>query len=130
VGGWSAWVGAVAIAQQDGTALPAHAAWVARDPGRFYQFLGVPGDAAGRAAFAPTLASFRELSDPARLGRQPDRVALVEVTQPSATVTTVAKSAPGLAVSLDEVAFLNHTTADAVVKKGFLLKVVRQPSAP
>jgi predicted Zn-dependent protease len=128
VNGWPAWVGQIAIARQDGTTLAAHAAWVARDADRYFQFLGVPADPTGRAAFSPTLLSFKGLADPAKLGRQPDRVQLVEVTQPSATVSTVAKSAPALAIPLDEVAFLNHTTADAVLRKGFLLKVVRRSS--
>jgi hypothetical protein len=55
-------------------------------------------------------------------------VQLVTVAQPSATVATVAKSTARLAIPLEEVAFINHTTADAIVRRGFLLKVVEKPA--
>jgi predicted Zn-dependent protease len=128
VSAWPAWVGRIVIPKEGAAGTPLHGAWVGRDAGRFYQFLGAPGDAAGQTTFTSTLNSFRELTDAAKLERQPDRVQLLEVKQPSATVSTVAKGASRLAIPLEEVAFLNHTTIDAIVRRGFLLKVVEKPA--
>ena len=125
---WPAWIGRIVIPKEGAAGSPLHGSWVARDAGRYYQFLGVPGDAIGQPGFSSTLMSFRELTDAAKLGRQPNRVQLVTVAQPSATVTTVAKSTARLAIPLEEVAFINHTTADAIVRRGFVLKVVEKPA--
>jgi predicted Zn-dependent protease len=128
VNAWNAWIGQIVIPKEGTTGTPLHAAWVARDAGRYFQFLGAPGDATGQPDFHSTLMSFKNLTDPALLGRLPNRVALVTVAQPSATVATVANGAGRLAIPMEEVAFLNHTTTDAIVHSGFLLKIVQLPA--
>ena len=125
---WPAWIGRIVIPKEGAAGSPLHAAWVARDAGRYYQFLGAPGDAAGEPGFSSTLTSFRELTDAAKLGRQPNRVELVTVAQPSATLATVVQGTARLAIAAEEIAFINHATTDAILRKGFLLKVVQEPA--
>lgn len=122
VGGWPAWVGGVEFSQ--GQAREMWVAWVAREPGYFYQFMAIPRDNATHEYFRQTLRTFRQLTDPEILNRGPDWVHVTEVKLPSATVTSVAESFPKLAVPVEEVALLNNLWDESIVHAGERLKVV------
>lgn len=126
VGGWPAWVGAVQF-EQMAQGEPVYVAWVARDEGRFYQFMAVPQDAVTRDAFRQTLWTFRELKDPEKLARRPDRLYVVRVEGPARTLAEFAEESERLAVPLDEVALLNHMNEDSPVADGQRVKVVWKP---
>src|SRR5262249_32206102 len=123
VNGWPAWVGTVATQSSDGTTSQLALAVVQRESGSYYQFLGAPVGAVN-SAFRSTVQSFRDLSDPAKLDRQPNRIQLVTVSRSGQTVAGVAKGVSGVAVPVEEVAVLNHLEADAPLPQGFELKVV------
>jgi predicted Zn-dependent protease len=122
VGGWPAWVGAVEFSQ--GQAREMWVAWVAREPGYYYQFMAIPRDEVTHEYFRQTLRTFRELTDPEILNRGPDWVHVAEVELPSATIGTVAESFPRLAVPVEEVALLNNMWDESIVHSGERLKVV------
>jgi predicted Zn-dependent protease len=128
VNGWPAWVGTVNTQSSDGTVSSLALAIVQRESGSYYQFLGAPGNAVG-TEFTSVLQSFRELSDPAKLDRQPDRLQLVTVSRPGQTVQSVASGVKNLAVSADDVAFLNNLQVDSPVPQGYQLKVVEKGTA-
>jgi predicted Zn-dependent protease len=122
VGGWPAWVGGVEFSQ--GQAREMWVAWVAREPGYYYQFMAIPRDDITHEFFRQTLRTFRELTDPEILERGPDWVHVTDVDLPSATVSTVAGRFPNLAVKVEEVALLNNLWEESIVHSGERLKVV------
>ena len=123
VGEWPAWAGAVQFAHA-AEGEPSYVAWVAREEGRYYQFLAVPQDAVTRDAFRQTLWTFRELKDPAKLKRAPDRLQVIRVEGPARPLAVFAKESDRLAAPLDEVALLNHLRQDSPVREGDRIKLV------
>jgi predicted Zn-dependent protease len=128
VSGWPAWVGTVNTQNSDGSTSSLALAIVQRESGSYYQFLGAPGGSIG-GEFSSVLGSFRDLSDPSKLDRQPDRLELVTVSHSGQTLQSVASGVKGLAVSMDDVAFLNNMQVDTPVPQGYLLKVVQKGTA-
>jgi predicted Zn-dependent protease len=125
VNGWPAWVGTVSTQNSDGTTSSLALAIVQRESGSYYQFTGAPGNVIGNE-FASALQSFRDVSDPAKLDRQPDRLQLVTVSRSGQTVQSVAQGVKNLAVSVDDVAFLNNMETNTPVPQGYQLKVVQK----
>jgi predicted Zn-dependent protease len=66
----------------------------------------------------------RPLTDAEKLGRQPSRLRVIEVTQASTTLAAVARATPELAVSLEEIALLNAMGENATVRRGTRVKMV------
>jgi predicted Zn-dependent protease len=128
VNGWPAWVGTVNTQNSDGTVSSLALAVVQRESGSYYQFIGAPGNGIANE-FGSVLQSFREVSDPAKLDRQPDRLQLVTVSRSGQTVQSVAQSVKNLAVSVDDVAFLNNMETTTPVPQGYQLKVVQKGTA-
>ena len=130
VGGWPAWVGAVQF-RNVARGEPLYVAWVAREEGRYYQFMAVPQDAPTRDSFRQTLWTFRELKNPELLARQPDRLRILRVEGQARTLAAFAQESDRLAIPLDEVALLNHMREDSRVADGQRVKVVwRAEGAP
>src|SRR5262245_31398360 len=125
VGGRPAWVGAVRTQSQGGTTQRLGRAVIQRESGSFYQFVGAPAGSVDNA-FESTVGSFRELTDASKINRQPDRIQLVTVSGSGQTVASVASRESNLAVSVDQIAFLNGLQANSPVPSGFLLKVVKK----
>src|SRR4029077_10061032 len=114
---------------QDGTSQSLYLGLVQRESGSFYQFLGAPVGGA-QSEFLSTARSLRSLSDPSKLNRQPNRIALVTVPRSGMSVEKVAATVPGLAVSVDEIAFLNNHDRADLLDRGPLLKVVQKAGPP
>jgi predicted Zn-dependent protease len=128
VNGWPAWVGTVSTQNSDGTTSSLALAIVQRESGSYYQFIGAPGSTIGNE-FRSALQSFRDVSDPTKLDRQPDRLQLVTVSRSGQTVQSVAQGVKNLAVSVDDVAFLNNMETNTPVPQGYQLKVVQKGTA-
>ena len=122
VNGWPAWIGTVSTQNSDGTTSSLALAVVQRESGSYYQFLAAPTSLGN--TFVSTVQSFRDLTDASKLNRQPDRIRLVTVSRSGETVQSVARGVSGLAVSVDDVAFLNNLQVSSPVPQGFQLKVV------
>jgi len=129
VNGWPAWLGTVTVQAQDGSTSQLYLGLVQRESGSFYQFLGAPVGGA-QSEFVSTARSLRTLSDPSKLNRQPNRIALVTVPRSGMSVEAVARTVPGLAVSADEIAFLNNHDRADLLDKGTVLKVVQKAGTP
>lgn len=125
VGDWQAWAGPVRFAQV-AQGEPLFAAWVARDEGRYYQFLAVPQDPVTRDAFRQTLWTFRDLTKPELLARRPDRVIVHRATGEALPLTEYVKKFDRLAVGAEDVALLNNMSEHSVVADGQKLKLVLQ----
>jgi predicted Zn-dependent protease len=129
ISGWPAWLGTVQVQAQDGTSTSLYLGLVQRESGTFYQFLGAPAGAV-QSEFISTARSLRTLSDPSKLNRLPARLALVTVPRSGMSVEKVASTVPGLAVPVDEIAFLNNLDRSDLLDKGFVLKVVQKAGTP
>jgi predicted Zn-dependent protease len=125
IGGFSAWIGTLLIQGSDGSRRQLFAAFIRRSSDQMFQILGVtaaPGDD-NESRIAASARSLRGLSDPARLNVSPNRVDVVEVTQPGAFQQVAARQG-NLAIDLDEVAILNNVELDEEIRRGELIKLV------
>jgi predicted Zn-dependent protease len=124
IGGYSAWVGHITVADQNQAPTTLDAAFIRKDAVLF-QILGQskqPGDVNEQRIFT-TMRSFRNLTDPARINVTPDRVRVstVNATGSFGTVVTALGARPA---DLETDAIMNNVrTTDSVVA-GKLLKVV------
>jgi predicted Zn-dependent protease len=124
IGGYSAWVGHITVADQNQAPTTLDAAFIRKDAVLF-QILGQskqPGDVNEQRIFT-TMRSFRKLTDPARINVTPDRVRVstVNATGSFGTVVTALGARPA---DLETDAIMNNVrTTDSVVA-GKLLKVV------
>jgi predicted Zn-dependent protease len=96
--------------------------------GNIYNLMGVAGlndfNNYGQT-FLATMTNFRELIDPQKLNRQPDRIKIKQVPQNG----TLAQALRNLQVKDDkitELALLNGMDPDENVNKGMLIKVIEK----
>ena len=125
IGGFSAWVGRVAVAGQEGTERILAAAFIRRGPGRMIQIVGAsaaPDDADFRKVLA-SARSFRPLTDAGRLAPTPASVKVNRVARAGTFAATV-EALGAQALDLDATAILNHRDADEVVGVGERVKTV------
>jgi len=124
IGGYSAWVGHITVADQNQAPTTLDAAFIRKDAVLF-QILGQskqPGDVNEQRIFT-TMRSFRNLTDPARINVTPDRVRVstVNATGSFGTVVTALGARPA---DLETDAIMNNVrTTDSVVA-GKLVKFV------
>ena len=125
IGGHAAWVGRVAVRQQDGSTRWLVAGWVRWAPQTMLQTLGVSADPGGadEARIFASLRSLRDLTDPARLDVRPDRVRLEKVTVAAPFSALIPRFGPQ-ALTLDQTSVLNNLDRDQAVPAGRLLKIV------
>jgi predicted Zn-dependent protease len=125
IGGFAAWVGRVALPQQQGAAVPAAAGFIRRSEKLMFQVLGrsqAPGDANETRIFE-SLRSFRVVTDRSRLDVQPDRVKVAKVGATASLEEALAKL--GAASSyLEADAIMNNVEAGETVRAGTLIKFV------
>ncbi len=126
IGGYPAWTGTVTAPDGQGGQQVMLAAWLRRDPGELFQFLGGPAtDAATRTAFLGSVRSLRNLTDPARMNLKPDELAIRRADGQSA-LSKMIKDTPSPTLGESDVAWLNGIDAGSRPKVGFLLKVPRK----
>ena len=128
VGGYSAWVGRVAVPSTTGAAATTlDLAFIAKDAGQFYQILGrTTGD---DSPVFQSMRSFRPLSDSRRSNVTPDRIAVVTLDRTGAFSDIVASLGPQ-ALDVEKTSVLNNVMPDETVAKGTLLKIVRRGQHP
>ena len=129
VGGYASWIGRLIVQNQDGTQGSMFAAFIQRSAQQTFQILArtaAVGDA-DEGAVRAAARSFRSLADAARRTPTPDRVAIVEATQPGPFETVITKFGP-LAISVEDESILNNVEPGESVMKGQALKVVRPGS--
>jgi predicted Zn-dependent protease len=115
IGGWPAWVGTIAVPQQDGTSVPL-----------MFEFLGrsaAVGDAEDSAIRA-AIRSLRPLTDSGRLAATPDRLALVRASR-TGTFAEVFPTLGATALDVENTAVLNNLDLEETVRSGQTIKVVR-----
>jgi predicted Zn-dependent protease len=97
--------------------------------GRTYQLVGfTPADRYGRhdPTFRATIGSFAPLTDPAALGRQPDRLEIVRTDAPM-TLAQFNERHPS-AIGIDQLALINQLAgAEATIPAGTPVKRVVRP---
>ena len=125
VGGWPAWVGRLAIPQQDGSTRVLIAGFVRQDADKLDEVLGqsaATGDADEASVFA-TIRSLRRLQEPGRANPQPDRVRIAAAPAAGAFASVIARLG-GSALSLTETSILNSVAEDASIPAGQWIKTV------
>jgi predicted Zn-dependent protease len=125
VGGYPAWVGRLAVPTQEGTQVTLLAAFVRKSPELMFQFLGRSPEAGdvGEDQILHAFRSFRDLSDPARLAVEPNRLKVVAAPRAGDFLGLVQSFGPQ-AVGIDETAILNNAFPDQQVNAGELIKIV------
>ncbi len=125
IGGYQAWVGRIAVANQAGTQRVLAAAFIRAGPGRMYQILGfsaAPDDADFRRVLA-SARSFGPLTDTVRLYPTPARVKVTRLTRAGTFESSVASlGAQGL--DLESTAILNNRRPADVLSVGEQIKTV------
>jgi predicted Zn-dependent protease len=124
IGGYSAWVGRITVADQNQTPTTLDAAFIRKDAVLF-QILGQskqPGDVHEQRIFT-TMRSFRNLTDPARINVTPDRVRVstVNATGSFGTVVTALGARPA---DLETDAIMNNVRTTDTIVAGKLVKFV------
>ena len=125
IGGYSAWVGKLAVAAQDGTSSVLVGAFIRTSPQTMYQLLGKSAqpDDEDFARIIATARSFRAVTDPALLAATPDRVRLRTVRPAGAFQTLLAAYGPQ-ALDAEGTAILNNVQLDETIPAGVSLKIV------
>ena len=125
IGGYPAWIGHLLVPAGAGATTTLAAVYIRKSPDLMFQVLGKspePEDAAEGQIFAAA-RSFRDLSDPARLAAQPDRMKVVAAPR-SGDFLGLIQSLGAQAVGMDETAILNNAFPDTPVNAGGLVKIV------
>lgn len=126
IGGYAAWSGTLTLPDGQGGQRSLLAAWIRREPGQFYQFLGGPAtDAGTRLLFLNSVRSFRNLTDPARLAVKPDELAIRRADGKTPLFKLI-KDTDAATLAESDVAWLNGIDAGSRPRDGFLLKVPRK----
>jgi predicted Zn-dependent protease len=126
---YPAWVGTV-IAEGEGGRREFIAAWIRIRGGQFLQLLGQTksGGAPAEQIFA-SIRSVAALTDPAKRGVSPDRVA-VKSNPAAAPFSEVWNSFGSLAIPVEDAAILNSTRATATIAAGVPVKIVTKGTRP
>jgi len=130
IGGYPAWVGALAVPRQNGEARLL-AAFIRQTPERMLQLVGqsaAAGDA-GETAILASMRSVRPLTDPARIGVQPDRVRVI-AAESQASFESIVQAQGAQAIDLQETAILNNAYPDEQVFRRQLVKIVKPGRTP
>jgi predicted Zn-dependent protease len=125
IGGFPAWVGHVAVPGDQGAVSTLTAVLVRRSPELMFEVVGKsgePGDAADEQILAAA-RSFRELTDPARLAVQPDRVKVV-AAQDAMDFQGLVQSLGAQAANEEDTEILNNAHGDQMVNANELVKIV------
>jgi predicted Zn-dependent protease len=127
IAGYAAWVGTVMAPDGQGGTQSLLAAWILRQQGSLFQFMGAPAsDAQVRQRFVDCVRSFRDLRDAQRLNVQPARFAVRSAPAGLTLGAWLAKSPEGrLSAEPPEVAWLNGIEENAVPTRGDLIKLPR-----
>jgi predicted Zn-dependent protease len=126
VGGHAAWVGRVTAKSQSGQGGRLIAGFVRWSPDLMLEVLG-SGGVTEESLILSSLRSLRDLTDPRRLNRKPDRVKLTRTTGPgvfSALVPTLIPPPGSQGLSVEETAILNNLISTEQVPAGRVLKLV------
>jgi len=130
IGGYRAWVGALAVPREGGEARLL-AAFIRQTPERMLQIVGqsaAAGDA-GEGAILASMRTVRPLTDSAILGVLPDRLRVVSV-ETAGTFESVVAAQGAQAIDLEQTAILNNAHADEQVFRRQLVKIVRPGRSP
>jgi predicted Zn-dependent protease len=125
VGEYPAWIGRVTVKGKDEASVVYRAAFIGRPDERLFEILGrsaEPGDA-DDARILASVQSFGALTDPKRLGRQPDRVRLARVATAGPFATAV-QALGEQALDVEGTSILNNLFPDQDVLVGQTLKIV------
>ena len=135
IGGHAAWVGRVTANSKSGQGGRLLTAFVRWTPDLMLEVLG-SGGISEESLILSSMRSLRDLTDPKRLNRQPDRVKLMRAPAEgvfSALVPTLIAPPATQALSVEETAILNNLISTEPVAAGHVLKVVEagqpKPSA-
>jgi predicted Zn-dependent protease len=132
IAGLDAFVGVFVVSDQQGNQSPVQAGFIPYQDKGMFQIVGMAQPdqfKARRPEFLSTIRSWRPLTDPADLNREPDRVHIQTLPR-DATVQEVAeKIGPTSAVPLKTVAFINNLQGATSLPKGFQLKLVKSGKA-
>jgi predicted Zn-dependent protease len=125
IGGYRAWVGVVTVVK-NGAESRLAAGFIRQTPERMFQILGSSAVAAdaNESAILASARSVRPLSDPARIGVQPDRVHVLAAPA-AGSFESIVEAQGTQAIDLQETAILNNAFADEQVFKNQLVKIVR-----
>ncbi|HET9328522.1 MAG TPA: M48 family metalloprotease [Candidatus Eisenbacteria bacterium] len=123
IGGYQAWVGRVAVQNQQGQQATLVAVLIRTSPELMYQILGQPGSEAGEQQILRAARSFGRLTDPARLSVKPDRLRVVPVTRSGDFMSVVQAQGPQ-AIGIEQTAIMNNKFNDQQVNAGELIKIV------
>jgi len=125
IGGHAAWVGRVTTKSQNGQGGRLIAVFVRWSPDLMLEILG-SGGISEESLIYSSVRSLRDLSDPRRLNRKPDRVKLTRAAAGvvfSALVPTLMPRG-SQAISVEETAILNNLISTEPVAAGHVLKLV------
>jgi predicted Zn-dependent protease len=131
IGGHDAWVGRVTLSAKGGggRVITAFVSW---SPDLMLEILG-SGGVTEQSLILSSIRSLRDMTDPKRIARRPDRVQLVHAPAGgglfSALVPTLLKPPASQAIGLEETAILNNLISTEPVPAGQVLKLVEAGQA-
>ncbi len=131
IAGRQAWVGRIAVQTSDGATVTLFATLVRWSPEQMLQILGRSanlGDA-NEQAISRAARSMRELTDPARLQVEPDRVAVKRLTF-ATTFSEAVRSFGTQAIDLDQTAILNNHFIGDLLPTDARVKIVAPGKRP
>jgi predicted Zn-dependent protease len=130
IGGYPAWVGRLAVTDQNNAQVTLAAAFIRKTGDQMFQILGrsaTPGDAYEERVIQ-SARSLRALTDPARIRVQPDRLKLITVAN-NGSFESVVRAAGSQGLNVEDTAILNNAEVDEEVRRGQSLKVVTKGTA-
>jgi predicted Zn-dependent protease len=124
IGGYPAWVGHLAVPGDQGVTVLT-AVFVRKSPELMFQVVGKSAepDDADDAAIVAAARSFRDLTDPARLNVQPDRIKVVTAPH-SGDFQGLIQSLGAQAIGEEDTEILNNAHGDQSVNANELVKIV------
>jgi len=126
IGGHAAWVGRLTARSQNGQGGKLTAGFVRWSPDLMLEILG-SGGLSEESLILSSIRSLKDLTDPRRLERNPDRVKLARTSGAgvfSVVVPTLIPSPKTQALSIEETAILNNLISTEPVPAGRTLKLV------
>jgi len=125
IGGHPAWVGHVAVPGDQGAVTVLTAMFLRKSPELMFEVVGKSAEPedAGDAAILAAARSFRDLTDPARLNVQPDRVKVVAAPH-AGDFQGLIQSLGAQAINEEDTEILNNMHGDQNVNANELVKIV------
>jgi predicted Zn-dependent protease len=125
IGGYPAWAGRFLVVTADGERGSLLATYIRKSPELMFEILGQSqrlGDA-NEDRIISSMRTFRELTDPGRLGVEPDRVEVATASR-SGSFSSLVGGFGSQAIDIEETSILNNRYANERLDAGELIKIV------